>query len=291
MEIEVKGHSGCSVEIVREGNNLYIDKSTKDANYVERLLCQAEKQKKASEKEYQFVRVPRVFHIQKKDDFMIMRMEYIYSKNFIDHFESAGFEQVSYFIQAFKLFIEKEINSSSQGIVDRCIVLEKFADVKRKIIASQFFVNDSEIEEILLLSERIFLSLPNRLEFPLGVCHGDMTFSNILFNGNNYYLIDFLDSFIESPLMDMVKLRQDTVYKWSTLMYTSSFDQVRLNIILSKIDDEMNLFFSRYDWYNTYYSCFQLMNFLRILQYAHEDRIIGYLKGVLRKLLNKDEEF
>ena len=28
MEIEIKGHSGCQVEIVNKGGNLYISKST-----------------------------------------------------------------------------------------------------------------------------------------------------------------------------------------------------------------------------------------------------------------------
>lgn len=66
---------------------------------------------------------------------------------------------------------------------------------------------------------------------PVGVCHGDLTFSNILFNGNNYYLIDFLDSFIEAPLLDIVKIRQDSAHLWSQLMYTKSYDQIRLQIV------------------------------------------------------------
>ena len=60
-------------------------------------------------------------------------------------------------------------------------------------------------------SQRVFDALSDML-IPVGTCHGDLTFSNILFNGNNYYLIDFLDSFIESPLLDIVKLRQDTAW-------------------------------------------------------------------------------
>ncbi len=63
---------------------------------------------------------------------------------------------------------------------------------------------------------------------PVGICHGDLTFSNMLFNGNNYYLIDFLDSFVESPLLDIVKLRQDSAYLWSQLMYIHDYDKIRL---------------------------------------------------------------
>ena len=93
------------------------------------------------------------------------------------------------------------------------------------------------------------------------------------FNGNNYYLIDFLDSFIETPLQDIVKIRQDTAYRWSQLMYTKRYDAVRLGIICDKIDHEIDLYFSnKYQWYTDHYRTVQLMNILRILPYAHEEK-------------------
>ena len=60
--------------------------------------------------------------------------------------------------------------------------------------------------QIMAECAKVFEQLPIEIEIPMGKCHGDLTFSNILFNGNNYYLIDFLDSFIESPLLDLVKI-------------------------------------------------------------------------------------
>ena len=117
---------------------------------------------------------------------------------------------------------------------------------------------------------------------PVGMCHGDLTFSNILFNGNNYYLIDFLDSFIESPLLDIVKIRQDTAYLWSTLMYHKPFDKVRVHIISEKIDKAIDEYFTgKYEWYRKYYMPLQLMNFLRILQYGREEKVVAYLKDVI----------
>ena len=119
------------------------------------------------------------------------------------------------------------------------------------------------------------------------VCHGDLTLSNILFNGNNYYLIDFLDSFIETPLMDIVKLRQDTAYLWSPLMYTGTYDVTRLNIICNKIDRDLDKYFSQYEWYRRYYDMFQLLNFFRILQYAKEEKVVSYLKMALNRILSR----
>jgi hypothetical protein len=48
----------------------------------------------------------------------------------------------------------------------------------------------------------------------ISACHGDLTFSNILFSKNKIYVIDFLDSYIDSYVMDIVKLKQDLVHNW-----------------------------------------------------------------------------
>lgn len=286
MEIEVKGHSGCSIDIVREGKELFILKSTCDPKYVERLYQQALKQQKASEQEYQYIRVPQIVDIEKQSDTMVMRMEYIYSHNFIDHFEVAGFEQVNYFVKAVCLFLKREIEQSTLTNVSRSMIIEKFEDVKSKIGQNVLLCVDEVVGDLIQQSEVCFKDLPEVLKMPVGCCHGDLTFSNILFNGNNYYLIDFLDSFIESPLLDMVKIRQDTRYHWSTLMYEGEFDETRFYIVSDAIDRQLDKHFEQYAWYRTFYHPLQLMNFLRILQYAKEEKVVVYLKKTIQSILN-----
>ena len=214
-----------------------------------------------------------------------MKMEYVYSKNFIDHFENAGFEQINYFIKAFDLFIKREVESSEMMILPFNIVLDKWTDVKKKIQSNKFLSENIEINSLINKANIVINQNQENICIPVGICHGDLTFSNILFNGNNYYLIDFLDSFIESPIMDMVKIRQDTAYMWSPLMYTGSYDKTRLNIICNKIDSELDRCFKKYKWYCKYYHLFQLLNFLRILQYAHEEKIITFLKHKITELI------
>lgn len=287
MEIEVKGHSGCNIEIVKRNNSIYLEKSTFDKKYVKRLYNQAIKQKEASKNEYQYIRVPEIFDIEMDEDKMVMRMEYVYSKNFIDHFENAGFEQINYFIKAFDLFIRREVENSEMKNLSFDIISDKWKDVKIKISDNKYISSDIEVNEIVKEVNNILKDNTEEICIPVGVCHGDLTFSNILFNGNNYYLIDFLDSFIESPIMDMVKLRQDTAHLWSPLMYTGNYDCTRLNIICNKIDNELDKCFRKYDWYCKYYNVFQLLNFMRILQYAHDEDVIEYLKKEINDLICK----
>ena len=242
MEIEVKGHSGCSIDIVREDNDLFIYKSSRDKKYLSRLVLQAEKQQKASKEEYQHVRIPQIFNVEKDTEHVSVKMEYVYSRNFIEYFETAGFEQIRYFIDALILFIEKELKGSPIQSIPTSVTMEKFLDVEQKISSNPLLKDNDDIKDILRIAKgRIdILCGQSSIDIPVGICHGDLTFSNILFNGNNYYLIDFLDSFIESPLMDIVKIRQDSFHLWSQLMYVKPYDKLRLKIICEKIDKEID---------------------------------------------------
>lgn len=290
MEIEVKGHSGCSVNILSTGggSTLLIDKSTEDKSYFTRLLLQAKKQQKAGEQEYQHIRIPKIERIVQDERHVSIIMEYVYSRNFIEYFEAAGFEQISYFIKALQLFVDREIKASPIKKVDSKIILDKLSSVEEKVNANPM-LQDDEISHLMEEAHKEFYSTMRQdsIDIPVGLCHGDLTFSNILFNGNNYYLIDFLDSFIESPLMDIVKIRQDSAYGWSQLMYVNNYDRIRLKLICSKIDKEIDAYYHKYDWYRNYYKIMQLMNFLRVLQYAKEKKVIDYLKKVIGGILNE----
>ena len=285
MKIEVKGHSGCNIEIVREGNTFYIEKGTRDSHYVPRLLAQFEKQQRAYAVCRGGIRIPQIYHVTHDNDFAVARMEYVYSQNFIDFFETAGFEGINEFMEHIVEYVENEINASPIQEVSSGVVLAKFKDVQLKMGENQMINQDEEIKVLMTEASSCFNALPAQLFLPIGQCHGDMTFSNILFNKSNLYLIDFLDSFIESPLMDIVKLRQDSAFGWSELMFTGKFDQTRLHIISTRIDTYLHTHFSEYEWYRQYYEAFQLMNFLRVLQYAKEKRVIQYLKNVIAQLL------
>lgn len=285
MELEVKGHSGCKIEVVREDDGLYVYKSTHDPGYLERLLLQGRKQQDAAKTVLQHIRVPKILDIQRSADSVSLKMDYIYSKNFIGYFEYAGFEQISYFIRALCLYLDDEIKKSPLTEVKADVLKIKFSDVQYKISRNPALNNDPEVTQLIHQSASCFNAVHDML-LPVGICHGDLTFSNILFNGNNYYLIDFLDSFVESPLLDIVKIRQDSAFLWSQLMFSGQYDGIRLQIVANKIDKEIVGFANQYEWYS-YYPIFQLMNFLRVLQYAHEERVISYLKRIINQLLHE----
>ena len=87
-------------------------------------------------------------------------------------------------------------------------------------------------------------------------------------------------------MLDIVKIRQDSAFLWSQLMFSGQYDAIRLQIVANKIDKEIVNYASQYEWYQ-YYPIFQLMNFLRVLQYAHEEKVINYLKRIINQLLHE----
>ena len=112
---------------------------------------------------------------------------------------------------------------------------------------------------------------------PEGFCHGDLTFSNILVNGKSRRIaaFDFLDSFVESPLQDIAKIRQDTSYYWvcesdNTMAKTSSHVWNRLYITLSAFDEIVMEYIAKQPW-SPVYPMFEICTLCRILPYCKSD--------------------
>lgn len=282
MKIEVIGNSGCKVEVVREDTKLFVLKSTEDPKYLERLALQAEKQKAASDMHVPNIIVPKVYEISKSDAKTEIRMDYVYSQNYIDYFENAGVHEIDAFVEAMIAFVKQEIQQSPIAKCSNDVLMTKFEDVAGKVSKRADY--NEELSE-LMGKARKKIADAGDLRIPTGVCHGDLTFSNVLFCGQQYCLIDFLDSFIETPLQDIVKLRQDAQYLWSCLMYQQPYDELRLKLISEYVDERLDKHFSQYDWYKEHYEVLQLMNMLRILPYAKEDKVIEYLKRVIKTLV------
>lgn len=139
MEIEVRGHSGCQIDVVNEDGGIYVYKSTADPKYLQRLALQAKKQMAAAGVEYQHIRVPKVYELQENADTTIIKMQYVYSKNFIEFFEQAGFEQVDYLIGALEYFVEHEISKCELRKVSSAIFQEKFADIRAKVESNPLY--------------------------------------------------------------------------------------------------------------------------------------------------------
>lgn len=115
---------------------------------------------------------------------------------------------------------------------------------------------------------------------PTGFCHGDLTLSNMIFKGKEIYLIDFLDSFVESYWIDIIKLRQDCFYKWC-LIY-NGIDSARYHIILNKLNDLLVYHFKD-EINNPTFQLLEAINILRIEPYIPKEK-----KHIIQLMLNQN---
>jgi hypothetical protein len=281
MTIDIKGHSGCDIDIIEIDGNLYVKKSTNDPKYLKRLYLQGNKQKNDIALCGSIVN-PQIYELVQNDKEAYILMDYVYAKNFIDYFENASPEDINHFIDTFIKYINKELESCEIKSVDKKVFIDKFNSVKKNCENNKLTNDNKKVKLILDACEAKFNQLTDNINLPCNICHGDLTFSNILFTSNKYYFIDYLDSFIETPIQDIVKLRQDTKYFWSTMMYSKRYDIVRLNMIFSYIDNKINNYFSEYnEYYAQHYETLQIMNILRILPYVKKESVRDFVLNIL----------
>ncbi|HEH4506821.1 TPA: hypothetical protein SG285_001542, partial [Campylobacter coli] len=224
-EVVISGNSGCTLDII-DGK---VFKYTNDDKYVNRLKIQCAKQKFFFDllSYNSHIQVPKVFKedVYSKNGYGFY-MQYLHADNFITFFENYDIQHILLKIDIILKFIDENISTSKMIIVDK-----KLIEKKINSLYSIFLKSDILRRYIMHITDVLQkLYLFDKFKFPIGVCHGDLTFSNILFKKHNIVLIDFLDNFIETPMQDIVKLRQDTKHKWSLNMTCFDYDEVKIKI-------------------------------------------------------------
>lgn len=138
MEIAIKGHSGCEVEIVQEEKGMFIYKKTMNPAYLDRLQRQGEKQLRYSKENGLMMKVPQIINIQSTPKICSIQMEYVYALNFVDFFERSGMKHIESSYAALEQLILWEIENSTMMTVPAHILCCKFEDVRNNVFKNQF---------------------------------------------------------------------------------------------------------------------------------------------------------
>lgn len=266
----VKGNSGFGVELVDE---LTVRKSITGAG--------APRLKKQIEKQIDFhgrfhsgsIRVPRIIQTAAIDDSYHADMEFIAAKDFVQFLSEADRQGLDDFLVVIGEFIDTNLASSQRAEVSG-LIQTKLAELKTKGVPESFIAAAQS-----LCCHPVWV--------PAGRCHGDLTLSNMLFKNGQLYLIDFLDCFVESPLQDIVKLRQDTFFGWSLVLYQAEFNWPRVQIALRYLDQKIATRFNCHDWYQQHYGLFQLVNLMRVLPYCAESKTADLVTAGLNRMLRE----
>ena len=238
------GLSGCRLELI---NDRVLRKYSPSIEYNSRLSSQIDKQVLFSQRIMKNVDAPKVYDVQ--DGYF--DMEYIPGHSFVEFFSTASVNDVEFVIDTlFQYFDTLISNHRSMNI--RSSVLEKIETLRDKTQYRHY------LECIEVMVERYDLYVPKTF------CHGDLTFSNIIFHKNRLFFIDFLDCYVDSFISDLVKLKQDLYYLWG--IKTQKIQSNRLEQIYKHIWSELHVRYSEFIDSDVF-DILDAMNSLRIEPY------------------------
>ncbi len=265
------GHSGCKLELQENENGFVVIKTSKDINYNRRLKSQYEKQKNYKG----LFRAPKVFYFRDSETHLAsFCMEYINGLKLSEYLAISDIESLKNIAEKIKILIHSE-NKYDSGAKN--LVLSKIKDLKN----------------ILSTKEKTILKSIKKLEdFDWrycinSECHGDLTLENIILKDKEFYLIDFLDSFYDSWLIDIAKIFQDLECYWSYRGYDKIDENLKARLLILKeiiINDILSMKDGKNILITIYH--FLLINLLRILPYTKDENTKLYLYKEIDKINN-----
>ena len=288
LQVKLEGRSGCPIKIVEKGGQIYVNKVSSSISYNDRLKKQASKQNafKSFHPENLNLKAPEIYTVGLgQDGLAFFEMEYARGEKFSDFFTGLSLTKLDNVIEIFIDYFRSAIENASSLDVSLEITKSKAEEVEQKVKPITHYSEQ--------LKNTLFAFLYDKKPeepLPQSFCHGDFTFSNMLFNENGQiYVFDFLDSFIESPLIDLVKLRQDTKFLWSVLIDENleNHKVIKVIQILEYMDSRIESFLSELTPdIQHWYEYLEVYNLARIMPYAQKQSDIQFLNKNLTQLLN-----
>ena len=186
-----KGNSGCTIHLMNNELGNFIRKKSPNISYNERLLSQCDKQKNFNNG---LIDTPKVLREGFEKDLYYFDMEYIIGTKFSDYIQQNSIHEIYPYMDILLEFIKS--NNTIKHINPQEMINNKISDIGKKI--------NMNLKNILIS------------DLPLSYCHGDLTLENVIISSKGkLYLIDFLDSFLNSNLIDLSKILQDLIFMWS----------------------------------------------------------------------------
>lgn len=277
--LKIEGRSGCKLALIKTTDNWVVRKYSPSEEYNARLEKQWQKQQSFTTLTNFFA--PKVLNKNNESVSYWFDMEYISGDKYSGYFTQISKTRIDEIIANFCHYFKTNIHHAELISAPIELLQEKTKSLMRTI------------ECKVRMDTHFKINLKNYLQqiptspFYIGKCHGDFTLSNMLFlKDYRICVFDLLDSFVESPLIDWVKLKQDTCFHWSmhieneVLAYNTKLVQV-----LSYINNKLESHFKNDEIITAWEPYLTVLNLARILPYAKDGRDLTYLTKHLTKLI------
>lgn len=269
---DLSWHSWCEITLYKDSDRFFIRKTAWRELYNDRLKLQANKQK--SFKPGKFLK-PEIYWEWYIGDIYYFDMEYLNCQTLASYMQSITVKEISTLVEdavkTLDIKWEEYLNNTNE-------IFQK----KLKSLRESF--NDItwiENQALTLLENFDFSVIPHSR------CHWDLTLENILITPEKkIYLIDFLDSFFDSWMIDVAKLLQDLEIWWS-YRHEKMTSTLSLRLSIAKqalLENILEL----ENWKNkvSYIYHILLLNILRIVPYTKDDITKNFLQTSLKQVID-----
>ncbi len=264
-----RGLSGCLLQLA--GDNT-IKKISPTINYNDRLSRQIKKQQEFYYFDMQNIRTPVVKKINHIGSLLFFEMEFINGISFDNFCITADKQKLDSFYQSmsqyFHLITKEDSYTSHQA---KEIIIDKINSLRP--LSSYSYLLDNLTTRVYKVNDTL----------PKTFCHGDLSCLNIIIKSHNIYFIDFLDSFIDTPLIDLIKLKQDLKHYWFLCGMENEYDALRIKqccqYLWLKFENDFSHLLR-----SPYASILEILNFLRIEPYLKDQFKKKFLKCIIESL-------
>ena len=232
-----------------------------------RLKLQVKKQKETRnalpESISHFIDIPCII----RQDENSCVMPFCNGEHILDLLQCGNITKIDFIIDSIFKFTEWEFNKSVLTSVT-------MKDFEHKLVSLKQCIYDKEIVNII----DDMLSIKFEDTFYVGECHGDLTLDNMIFD-NKIVLIDFLDTYLESPIQDLAKLMQSVNLQWEFVISHKKYDYNKISIGYEYMKKEIlsRCFYSALKWGISVFTLnlVYLINLIRIVPYI-SDKTVFY---------------
>lgn len=265
--LEEMSHSGAIIKKISDTSEVLIEK--RFINVTDRDVRSIGKQERfGSDGISRVIKTPSVKSKIAAGNDLIVRMEFAPGLVGPEIIQRCGLRDSLRLRNSLEATLNWGLNCSRDSEVNASVFIQKIESLD---LPTSFCNHRESIKRSVLGKSSIVL--------PVGLCHGDLTLSNLIVGSKEIFLIDFLDSYLESPLQDVAKLYQDLHFGWSTRGNKNL--SVRASILGMKLMPKLGLSLRR-----KYAEAFEIilgLTLLRIAPYLKDNTTESWLLHALEK--------
>lgn len=279
----LSGHSGCRLYLYKDSDRIFIRKDAGHKDYNNRLKKQFVKQKKFNLKD---INTPKIYtYGLNENGVFYFDMEYINGITLSEYMRTIKVKKIVTLINLLFENLPISKNMKIGGGTSQIIFQKKLCALKKNL--DKLNISNIYTERALEILQTFDFN-----KIPYSPCCGDLTLENIIIDSNGrVFLIDLLDSFYNSWMIDIAKLLQDLELSWSYRKDKKVDYDLNLRLAIAKqvlLENLVTLENSNEIISSIYHLL--LLNVLRIYPYTKDKDTFYFLDKSVYKVLGIIED-